>query len=281
MNNLLIISILLTVAYLVSGYTDRIAQTPFGAWPASCVHHVDDPKAEIEDDFKNTIIHFSNGTKKIIPACPIKSGLELEQDGWVAYAVWQAPSTITSYIGQWTVPQNPAKEEVQTLFLFTGLQNAYMDPKTNELQGVSIIQPVLQWGESEAGGGEYWTVASWFVGSNAVYSTLAKVSAGDTILGKMVFNKNTTWSIIAIDQTSPAQSGLNVKTGTMEPYAFVSLEVYGVQDCGDYPNGATTFSKLALLDGSKNLKPQWNPQVVQQCSEAVQVVNPTTITVKF
>jgi hypothetical protein len=54
---------------------------------------------------------------------------------------------------------------------------------------VSIIQPVLQWGSSAAGGGPYWAIASWFVGgAHTVYSELKIVNAGDTILGNMTLD---------------------------------------------------------------------------------------------
>jgi len=55
--------------------------------------------------------------------------------------------------------------------------------------GVSIIQPVLQWGSSAAGGGQYWAIASWFVGgAHTVYSDLKQVSSGDTIYGNMTLD---------------------------------------------------------------------------------------------
>ena len=41
---------------------------------------------------------------------------------------------------------------LRTIFLFNGIQNS-----------TSIYQPVLQWGPSAAGGGNFWTVASWYV----------------------------------------------------------------------------------------------------------------------
>jgi len=85
------------------------------------------------------------------------------------------------------VPPAPVSSDLQTVFLFTGLQNAYFgndpdatfnrldfilnhlkpiiihcdnidavvltDAQSGAFDGVSIIQPVLQWGSSAAGGG--------------------------------------------------------------------------------------------------------------------------------
>jgi hypothetical protein len=57
--------------------------------------------------------------------------------------------------------------------------------------------------------------------------------------------------------------------------------VYGVADCGDYPNGDTEFTQLIIKNKNKVLTPKWTPQVVPQCSEAVKVINPQTVDVKF
>ena len=60
---------------------------------------------------------------------------------------------------EWTVPPAPATQNGQTIFLFPGIQNSTM-----------IYQPVLQWGPSAAGGGNYWAVASWYVDGQGGHS---------------------------------------------------------------------------------------------------------------
>src|SRR5205814_6113987 len=63
-----------------------------------------------------------------------------------------------------------------TVFLFSGLEN---DAK-NE-----ILQPVLQYGHSAAGGGDGWSIGNWWVtpagivGQNGVQ----EVNPGDTVTG--------------------------------------------------------------------------------------------------
>jgi len=297
MKTILSVFIVLVFVNVISSIDIHFAQqkgeplvlTPGGWFPKSCVHHVREHDAVIDARHNDYIlVTYANGTRTHFPSCyqkaiPLnanKRSTKQQQQGWVAYAMWQAPSTVTSYLATWVVPTNPTQEEVQTLFLFNGLQNAY-DSMSSEFQTVSIIQPVLQWGLSEAGGGNYWSIASWFVGSGAVYSTLEQVSVGDVLLGKMIFDSNSTWSIICTDTTSKVSTTLNVATNTLEPYAFITLEVYGVNDCGDYPNGDTKFTKIALLNKSKPLKPNWSPQVVAQCNEAVKVVNAQTVDIKY
>lgn len=39
--------------------------------------------------------------------------------------------------------------------------------------------------------------------------------------------------------------------------AFVTLEVYGVTSCGDYPNGSDTFSDLFITANGKQVTPRW------------------------
>ena len=55
-----------------------------------------------------------------------------------------------------------------------------------------IYPPVLQWGPSAAGGGNYWAVASWYAdgqGGQAFYSQLVQVSnPGDILVGIMTLH---------------------------------------------------------------------------------------------
>jgi hypothetical protein len=52
----------------------------------------------------------------------------------------------------WTVPPAPATQSGQTIYLFNGMQDSVP----------MILQPVLQWGALQVGGGNSWTVASWY-----------------------------------------------------------------------------------------------------------------------
>jgi hypothetical protein len=54
-----------------------------------------------------------------------------------------------------------------------------------------------------------------------------------------------------------------------------------MQDCQDYPNGKVRFSSLAVLDVSKPLQAQWQPVSVDQCNEAVTIVDKHTIDIMF
>ena len=100
-------------------------------------------------------------------------------DGWVAYTGWSNSSgaPISSFSTSWLVPAEPATKGSQTIFLFNGIQNSTM-----------IYQPVLQWGSSAAGGGQYWAVASWYADGrtgHSFYSDLVRVNVGDNLTGIM------------------------------------------------------------------------------------------------
>ena len=102
-------------------------------------------------------------------------------DGWQTYAWWDsgASTPITSFVTTWTVPQAPSTNSGQVVFLFNGIQNTGQD--------LGILQPVLQWGVSAAGGGNVWSVASWYVtsGGQAFHTTLVPVSTGTVLVGRM------------------------------------------------------------------------------------------------
>jgi hypothetical protein len=79
--------------------------------------------------------------------------------GWIAYTYWNngTGNSITSFETTWEVPPPPASDSGQLIYLFNGIQNYGSN--------YGILQPVLQWGTSPAGGGPYWAVASWYVTS--------------------------------------------------------------------------------------------------------------------
>src|SRR4051794_21610126 len=99
--------------------------------------------------------------------------------GWITYASWtnSTGSPVTRFATDWRVPAAPATSNGQTIFLFNGIQNSTM-----------IYQPVLQWGPSAAGGGAYWSVASWYADGQtgqSFFTTPVRVNVGDRLTGVM------------------------------------------------------------------------------------------------
>ncbi|MBS0469127.1 MAG: hypothetical protein JSR14_18235 [Proteobacteria bacterium] len=161
--------------------------------------------------------------------------------GWITYASWTNNSghPVARFATTWVVPPAPATDHGQTIFLFNGIQNSTM-----------IYQPVLQWGPSAAGGGSYWSVASWYVdgqGGPAFHTNLVRVNAGDVLVGVMnqtgqsgsKFSYNCQFTNIG--NTSLPISNVEELTWNIE-----TLEAYGVQQCSDYP--ATNFTAFTGID---------------------------------
>jgi len=213
-------------------------------------------------------------------ACDFKDNV-LPPSGWAAYVYDQGSQpSITSYNGTWNVPPMPADPGAQTLFLFTGLQDNFGLVKDIP-SVVNIIQPVLQFGPSEAGGGTFWAMASWYVDSagNAFYSELTQTSPSNIIQGNMYMNPKTrVWNIATIDMTGGHSTQLNIAPNTTEPWAFVTLEVYTVNNCNEYPTGDVPFTNLMFAPAQS---PSWNVQVSPGCNENVVVNGPTSVTISF
>lgn len=98
--------------------------------------------------------------------------------GWIAWADWidAGASMITYFSTVWIVPAAPSTQSGQLIYLFNALEDG---------PGNDILQPVLQWGLSGAGGGNYWAVASWYVdSSNHAFCTAAtQLNVGDRLTG--------------------------------------------------------------------------------------------------
>jgi hypothetical protein len=146
-------------------------------------------------------------------------------------------SPITSFQTNWAVPQPPATSSGQLIYLFNALEDA---------SGDDILQPVLQWGVSGAGGGSYWSVASWYVDSSghAFCTPATQVNPGDQLIGLMTATLlaggaiNYTSQFVGIPGSRLLAQGL-----TELVLATETLEVYGLTASSDYPNAPMTAMK--------------------------------------
>jgi|GEM_PF-2526998 len=234
--------------------------TPSGQVHKSCVHAV------------------ANGTtvgKK--PACAYKAILsnraklastkitEPTVNGWVEASYQYAPSPgwFSYSSAGWYVPWNPSSSGA-LVYYFPGFENTS--------GSMSIIQPVLQWGNNGAFGGNYWVIASWFVDSNGTYyySTPVATSAGQTIDGTMAGSSCTaagvcTWTITTAIRDTGASTALTVRPGYVYNLAFpFALEAYNLTACSQYPaNGAAAAYNYMYLGTSYTYDTAtWSPWVI-------------------
>ncbi len=162
--------------------------------------------------------------------------------GRIEADLWNVPlgsnDDIDYLAGAWTVPSYPL-ETGALIYLFNGIESS---------SGGWMLQPVLQYGMSPAGG-DYWAVATWLVSSNqAFHSPLKTVYPGNSIKGysemTAISGSAKHWEVEAKDTTTGANSYLSAHISEQHwtwAYAGV-LEAYDVTSCGQFPsNGREVF----------------------------------------
>jgi hypothetical protein len=191
--------------------------------------------------------------------------------GWITYADWSnnTGTPVSSFASTWVVPPEPATQSGQTIFLFNGIQNTSM-----------IYQPVLQWGPSQAGGGNYWSIASWYAdgqGGVAFYTPTVRVKTGDILVGVMtltgqpgnnLFNYNCEFQGIA-------NTSLPIERVDELTWCIETLEAYKITACSDYPDtDFTAFYSISLRTGNTDPTLDWTPEdKVTDCGQHAVVVS--------
>jgi hypothetical protein len=161
-------------------------------------------------------------------------------DQWIIYAGWNNNSgkPISSFTTNWLVPNPPVSQDNQLLYLFNGLENASNDV---------ILQPVLQWGSSPIGGGNYWAIANWYVGAPgsglAFHSPLIPVNTGVLLQGVMTLTSQQGNSFSYKSSFTGYATDLPVNNVDELVWAVETLECYGLKQFSDYPSSPVTAMK--------------------------------------
>jgi hypothetical protein len=184
--------------------------------------------------------------------------------GWITYAGWTNTGTSPiNYVStSWKVPSTPLTYDQQTIFIFDGLQNNYQN-------GTDIIQPVLQYGVSAAGGGNYWAIANWcVVGTQAFYSPLVAVTTGTILQGIITFtgqaggSYNYQSTFTGYPQTTFTVNIENVEGNIIGQQYWVAetLEAYNIVQYSDYPpDSDVAMSAIQIETGGNNASLSWTP----------------------
>lgn len=180
--------------------------------------------------------------------------------GWVGTATWEYTGTqqLKKFTATYFVPDKPAKDDDQILFIFNGLESK---PDTALLpdRPSGILQPVLQWTpasiDPRSADWEGWAVRSWYVpttykpdfdqmpkladsaafngAKNVAYTAATKVFAGDKLVGTIEWDGSKYVSKFAWThrgQTATVASLPAKKAGTPDilPLVYVSavIEAY-------------------------------------------------------
>jgi hypothetical protein len=197
--------------------------------------------------------------------------------GWIAYAEWtsEVDEPISSFRATWQVPNAPATQSDQTIYLFPGMQNLAEKP--------DILQPVLQWGSFGFDDGPCWSVSSWYVFHNdqAFHTQPVRVSEGDTLIGLI---KHTGTSVTedhrnvfsySCEFEGILQTKLLVSKVEELKYCCQVMEAYGIKNCSDYPAAdRTIFSAIEIEIDGATPTPKWVPKTdVTDCGQYAEVVN--------
>jgi len=131
----------------------------------------------------------------------------------------------------------------------------------------AVLYPVLQFGYTGAGGGQYWAISCWyFPGDHIYFSKLVPVEPGQSITGDISFKNafpsgsETIYNWNAMFSMVPSTS-LNVSISEVLKHAFETLQIYYVSDSSALPAGYTIMGSinLALADGSHPSAINWTP----------------------
>jgi len=237
-----LLSILLAGTAALATPTKRSSTlTPHGQRDASKMHEVPQGgEVRIADneihllDASGNVVHVAENDADTVKPYP---------SGWTAYAQWinsaSGASPINFFNTTWSVPPAPASNDDQTVFLFNSLV-----PTASG----AILQPVVQWGGSAAGGGAYWSVASWYlVGSSTYYTTLIDVNAGDVLEGVLSLTSTDGTNYDYVSSFSNIEGTSITATNSVElTWATETLECYGITQISDYPAGETVFSGIYI-----------------------------------
>jgi hypothetical protein len=189
-------------------------------------------------------LHFN---KAIIPA-PLTS---TTNPHWVAYSDWEnfTGGPVVSIRATWTVPQEPATDNGQTIFIFPGIQSTQR-----------IVQPVLQWGSSAAGGGSFWAIASWYAGdasSQVKCSGLIPVNPGDQVTGVITLKGVTgnRCQYVCAFEGQEDTTALEVPPISELRSVCLTLESYNISALTDYPSDAKTIMGSVEIRGKSASMP--------------------------
>jgi hypothetical protein len=206
---------------------------------------------------------------------------------WITAAWWEntTGTPINSFVTTWQVPPMPASRASQLIYIFNGIEPA--DYST-------ILQPVLQWGDSgldEDGvnrTGPFWTVASWIVpdpDGNVYHTPHIPVNPGDPLIGLITLTGqdgsafNYSCEFHNVPGTSlPVANVPELTWGviTLEAYENNSAAVaaYDLLSASEYPaTGSTPFTGITIQTGQANPSPGWRPDnIVTQFGENTVIV---------
>jgi len=274
---IIIVSICLVTA--ISNIGSKVLVPGLGYQAAHCVSHVESGSLIVKNPDGSHTVTSPTGVVSNYKPCPITKDNVGHGAAWKAWGQYFNNNHVTNFTGIWPVPPNPTTAGSQTLFYWNGIEDS-----TND----EVLQPVLQWGASAAGGGQYWAIASWYVSSaRSFWGDLADVNVGDKIFGSLFEDNSTgTWDVTTYDMQTNKSSSFKYKHPTpIETYSYVVLEAYTITQCTDYPANTKfeAFTNLIVALTTGPVTPTWQPEIQQPitCNEHAIAVSSSEVDIYF
>lgn len=217
---------------------------------------------------------------------------EVKIEGYACRAVWDWEAqrkgkgenqTISEFRARWTVPPPPKVTSRQTIFLFNGMLISSRQPKYK-----SILQPVLQWGNDDAGGGPFWAIATWYVRTAQVpgsdkYSIdyvsrtkFIEVKPGEILTGVMRQFRETDSALFTCSGEFEGVGGtsLVVRIGDELVRNCIALEGYKIDNYDMLPPILETcFTEINTNIGERKADVQWTVQNLVSSETRAEVIH--------
>ena len=280
-------------SYVVAKASSDWVPTPGGLTYRTCVHEIPDGAMVSPDGvvtlngvtvsktppcpYSGVVREPEEADAQPGPASPASAGIDVAEppamsSGWWLDSWWTSSAEIVSLSAVWTVPAKPAKNGALIYFF----------PSVEPADGSAIVQPVLQYGVSPAGGGNYWALANWFVSSGDSYHGPLEITApGHKIKGTMkrASGSDDRWEISFVDPLVSGPAKVSLATGFKSLRAVQGgvLEVYHISSCRQLPKASSvTFSSISVASTSGRVTPSFSKNKrVTSCSSSVTATRTT------
>ncbi|PPQ86214.1 hypothetical protein CVT25_006894 [Psilocybe cyanescens] len=237
--------------------TDELVHTPGGMLLKSNVHTVPEGGKVVHSATEVRLLDADGAVLHVAPLKGAKPRFNLPNDPAIKpsltsrnlqaatiAAIAQAPS-VSGFQSNWALPPLPQVNSGQLLMYFAALAPPTVD---------ALIQPTLQYGVSAAGGGPFWSLASWFITEDQAFVTnLTQLSPGSLTLDSFVVNEDEFLGSPGVHAwftgfSSFPAAGLNVQTAEDFNVAIVALEITNAITLGNLPNTPTDIDEIFILE---------------------------------
>jgi len=252
----------------------------------SCVHHVPSGSVLTKNDDGSFLVQTPEAGSYRVAACKHK---EIRLNGkskqrkirggrmaalvapqaceqWIVDTIQTLadPNGFDYMSSNFMVPNPPKSDPSTLLYTFPSLCDAASD---------DIIQPVLQWGSGPGGGGAEWIFESWYVGNAGSFHSdlLGPLTPQTPLFGFMqYYSSNQTWLTRSIVSGSGQHTDLSMTFADTQalPNAYIALEMYQENDCGNLPpENGIAYTDLVLKGWSGSAVPLAMTPDIIRCTD--------------